>query len=198
MNRLIALLSLPCIVTVGVVAQEKSSPVPGKPTAKTAPAISVNDLESIVSSLGKRSVVRGKVQSTGKSKSGINFLNFRNNKFVALCFPEDLVYFKKGEPADLYKNKTVEISGVISKYKETFQIKVFSPDQVKIVATSPVDEKDENKGDTEEDKSPKAKAEGKDKDDSKDNSTDKKEPTGREKIEKNDSPIDPDKFFDDC
>lgn len=96
--------------------------------------IPVTEAAKIEAQLGKKATIRGKVTRTGRSKAGLQFLNFSNGQFVVVCFPDGVATFTKGEPADLFKDKTVEVTGTIEKYRNSFQIKLASPEQIKIIA----------------------------------------------------------------
>tara|TARA_B100000902_G_C27052829_1_gene784993 strand:+ start:290 stop:712 length:423 start_codon:yes stop_codon:yes gene_type:complete len=106
--------------------------------------VEVAETDKIAAQLGKWANVRGKVERTGKSKANTQFFNFSNNKFVVVCFADALKLFDKGEPADLYNNKRVEISGMIEQYKTQYQIKLCMPDQVKIIQEEPTEDVSEN------------------------------------------------------
>ncbi|MFT4640319.1 MAG: DNA/RNA endonuclease YhcR with UshA esterase domain [Verrucomicrobiales bacterium] len=142
---------------------------------KPKPAvIAVTDAEKIPEQLGKEVTVRGKVTRTGESSGGIQFLNFANYHFVVVCFSDDVVAFKEGKPVDLYKDQVIEVTGTVDKYRDRYQIKLKSPDQIKIVPAKP--------GETlTPDDDPKKAAPESPKEDQKD---------GTEK------PVDPKKFFD--
>ena len=100
--------------------------------------ISVIEPAKIEAQLGKTATVRGKVTRTGQSKGGLQFINFANAQFVVVCFPDAAAKFTKGQPVDLFKEKTIEVTGEIVKYRDKFQIKLESPDQVKVIKAEPV------------------------------------------------------------
>ena len=106
--------------------------------------VEVAETDKIAAQLGKWATVRCKVQRTGKSKANTQFLNFSNNKFVVVCFADALKLFDKGEPADLYNNKRIEIFGMIEQYKAQYQIKLRMPDQMKIIHEEPTEDVSEN------------------------------------------------------
>ena len=109
-----------------------------EPSKKEAPlpVIKVVEVEKIAAALETEVIIRGQVTRTGKSKTGINFLNFANYNFVVVCFPSDAKSFEDGEPADLYKAQVIEVRGKIEKYRDKFQIKLRNLDQIKIVDRS--------------------------------------------------------------
>lgn len=138
--------------------------------------ISVIEPAKIEAQLGKTATVRGKVTRTGQSKGGLQFINFANAQFVVVCFPDAAAKFTKGQPVDLFKEKTIEVTGEIVKYRDKFQIKLESPDQVKVIKAEPVAA---TTAEPAESKAPKKPAKPK----AKQGITDKK-------------PVDPKKFFD--
>ena len=138
--------------------------------------ISVIEPAKIEAQLGKTATVRGKVTRTGQSKGGLQFINFANAQFVVVCFPDAAAKFTKGQPVDLFKEKTIEVTGEIVKYRDKFQNKLESPDQVKVIKAEPVAA---TTAEPAESKAPKKPAKPK----AKQGITDKK-------------PVDPKKFFD--
>ena len=128
--------------------------------------ISVIEPAKIEAQLGKTVTIRGKVTRTGQSKGGLQFLNFANAQFVVVCFPDAVAKFTSGQPVDLYKQKTIDVTGEIVKYRDKFQIKLESPNQIKVAAES---------------KAPKKPATLK---------------TKQGATDKNKKPVDPKKFFD--
>lgn len=108
--------------------------LPSQAEEVTKEVIPVTEAAKIEAQLDKKATIRGKVTRTGRSKAGLQFLNFSNGQFVVVCFPDGVASFTKGEPADLFKDKTVEVTGKIEKYRNSFQIKLASPEQIKIIA----------------------------------------------------------------
>lgn len=108
--------------------------LPSQADEVTKEVIPVTEAAKIEAQLDKKATIRGKVTRTGRSKAGLQFLNFSNGQFVVVCFPDGVASFEKGEPADLFKDKTVEVTGKIEKYRNSFQIKLASPEQIKIIA----------------------------------------------------------------
>ena len=142
-------------------AATKSEPIP------------VTEPARIEAQLGKKATIRGKVTRTGQSKGGLQFINFANAQFVVVCFPDAVAKFAKGEPVGIFKDTTVEITGDIVQYRDKFQIKLESPDQIKVVKAEPA------ATEPAESKAPKKPAKPK----AKEGNADKK-------------PVDPKKFFD--
>lgn len=86
----------------------------------------------ILESEGEKATVRGFVEDTNTNATGIHFLNFRNSEFVCVTFARYLSAFEKG-PADAYLDKWIEVTGEIENYRGSPQIKLLSPEQVKII-----------------------------------------------------------------
>lgn len=79
---------------------------------------------------GQKVTVYGETEGSGKSGSGMNFVNFKGAEFYLVTFKSDLSGFKDGEPADIFDGRRIAVEGVISVYKDKPQIKLTSPDAV--------------------------------------------------------------------
>lgn len=77
--------------------------------------------------------VRGFVERTNTNATGINFLDFKGTDFVCVTFGRHLSSFPDGGPAEIYNEKWIEVSGKIENYRGNPQIRIESPDQVKII-----------------------------------------------------------------
>lgn len=97
------------------------------------PKIDVTDSAALLANEGNEAIVTGKVTSTGSSASGINFLNFDGSDFVCVTFARNLGAFTEGSPVELYDGELIEVTGRIEMYRGSPQIKLESPDQVKIL-----------------------------------------------------------------
>jgi hypothetical protein len=104
---------------------------------------------------GQKVTIYGATIDSGKSQSGTNFVNFKDAEFYLIAFKSDLEPFKEGEPADLFDGKRIVVTGVISIYKDKPQIKLTSPDQVRLLEDGEIfpPEKPKETGDTSEVKS---------------------------------------------
>lgn len=87
---------------------------------------------------GQKVTVYGTTAGSGKSASGTNFVNFKGAEFYLVTFKSDLTQFEDGDPADLYDDKRIAVSGVVSVYQGKPQFKLTSPDQVEILAKDEV------------------------------------------------------------
>lgn len=111
--------------------------------AKETPAPAVlpaNNSVAVRKAVGTTATVRGRVQRASISKSGHHFLNFYSSDLTVVCFKEHLRKFKKG-PAEQFKGKEVEITGRVEDYKGRPQIKLTTPDQIRLVDERAVKQK---------------------------------------------------------
>jgi hypothetical protein len=111
-----------CLLSFRIFSKEEA----GKPQrVKANNAVALRDL------VGKKATVYGKIESTGKSSSGHQFLNFYGKQVSIFCPKTDLPKFKDGAPADLFNNKDIEVTGTLTRYKNKLQIKLTDPAQIK-------------------------------------------------------------------
>lgn len=109
--------------------------------------LAATDDAALRAAKGQTVVVRGKVTRTGKSKAtGVNFINFGAGDFTVVTFGKNLKAFPEGEPADLYKDKFIEVRGEVSLYQDKPQIELASPAQIRIVDEKAVAEASEKEG----------------------------------------------------
>ncbi len=111
--------------------------------APELPRVKAGDIEGVKKLVGKKAVVFGKVISSREvEKSGISFLDLDGGKFTVVCWKESYSKFEGGQsPAKLYKDRDIEVTGEIFEYKGKNgkgdprpEIKLTSPDQVKVVS----------------------------------------------------------------
>jgi len=86
--------------------------------------------------LGKEVTVYGRVESTGKSSSGHQFLNFYGKQVSVMCPSNLIAKFRDGAPADVYRGKTVEVTGQLQLYKGKLQLKLTDPEKIKKLETT--------------------------------------------------------------
>lgn len=110
-------------------AQEETAEAPAA-DLPTIEAVATDDLKA---KEGQKVIVYGETADSGKSQSGTNFVNYKGAEFYLITFKSDLEPFKDGEPADLFNGKRIAVTGVISIYKDKPQIKLTSPDQVRLL-----------------------------------------------------------------
>ena len=173
----------------------------------TLPALRAEDLpranaieeDAVRALLGKKSIITGKVTDAFESPKGMTFLNLDGGKFTVVAWKESYDKFEGGSPAKLYKDKTLEVTGEVFEYRSKgaaktdpgkLEIKLISPDQIKILTTPDADAKPEEPKADPKDKSSKTKKDSKtDKPAGDQKETDAKTPA--EKPER----VDPKKYF---
>lgn len=169
--------------------------------ADDLPRVNASEEKALRELVGKKATVHGRVIATKELKTGLTFLDFEGGKFTAIVWKDDYAKFEGGTPAQLYGKKIIEVTGPVFVYKAKnakadapgkLEIKLTSPDQVKIIKEipSPADGVLEEKTDSEPKKSPEGKNPG-----------GAKDPKSAEKEEKPAPPentparVDPKKFF---
>lgn len=93
--------------------------------------IPASDSRALREHVGERVTVFGQVARTGKSNSGINFLNFASAEITAVCHPKAADQFPNGQPADIFRDADVEITGKIEIYRGKLQVEISGPDAVR-------------------------------------------------------------------
>ncbi|MBE7213057.1 MAG: hypothetical protein INR65_18755 [Gluconacetobacter diazotrophicus] len=117
----------------------RAAPTPAataSPAAADAP-LDAADLAALRPHVNEKVKVRGTPTNSGHSKAGnVGYLNFAGaHQGVALVF-----FFKSGETGALaseddlkqYVGKSIVVTGQLTEYKGDLQIKVESPDQIKV------------------------------------------------------------------
>ena len=172
--------------------------------AEDLPRASAEEESAVRALLGKKATITGRVTDAFESPKGMTFLNLEGGKFTLVAWKDRYEKFEGGSPAKLYKGKTIEVTGAIEEYRPKgaskedpgkLQIRLNSPDQVKILITPEADPKeaDSKEADKKEepkdskDKSAKAKKDAKPAEDKKET----KPGTYKEKPER----VDPKKYF---
>ncbi|MEM9283584.1 MAG: hypothetical protein AAGA96_17315 [Verrucomicrobiota bacterium] len=95
--------------------------------------LKATDTDSLKAKEGQKVTVYGNTANSGKSASGTNFVNFEGAEFYLVTFKSDLVQFPDGEPSDVLDGKLLAVSGVVSIYQSKPQIKLVSPDQIRLI-----------------------------------------------------------------
>lgn len=102
---------------------------------------------------GEVVIVEFKVAQAREVDSGVCFLNSAGGagdpkRFTAFITSKGLKKFREDpkteKPADLFKGKQIQVSGAIKKYKDSWEIEVNDPSQIKIIEAKK-DEKAEAK-----------------------------------------------------
>ncbi|MCA9215179.1 MAG: hypothetical protein KDB27_19055 [Planctomycetales bacterium] len=112
------------------IAQRTSAP---QIAAATKEVLKAQNLVQLRQNVGEHVTVSGTVARATKSSTGHQFLNFQASELSVVCLAADAKNFTKGSIVDLYKNKTIEIEGKLELYKNKPQIKITSPDQIRLV-----------------------------------------------------------------
>jgi endonuclease/exonuclease/phosphatase family metal-dependent hydrolase len=133
-------------VAAGERTLQEIGPIPetipaSAPAPKLADGIlSASDDAAIRAAVGQTAAVQGTVSRVGATESGsITFINFTGNdrgKFVAIVRKERLTDVAAAFGGDLQSlaGKTVEVHGTIELYRNTPEIVVGQPDQLRAVA----------------------------------------------------------------
>lgn len=124
-------------------AEPLTAPSPEATPASTetaaAPEVTLaEDTASLQSKVGSEVLVEGVVKNVGKGPNdGITFLNFGDRKtgFVAVIFRP--AYDKFPEGFEKYANQKVRVRGTLENFRDRqLQVKIFTPDQLEIIAES--------------------------------------------------------------
>ena len=122
----ISVILLPVLIGAGTLRAQEG--------AEGLPILTATDTAALKAKDGQKVLVFGETERSGKSGSGMNFVNFKDAEFYLVTFKSDLAAFKEGEPSDIYNGKRLAVAGVVSIYKDKPQIKLTSPDQVRVLA----------------------------------------------------------------
>ena len=79
--------------------------------------ISAKDALTLRTLVGRQVTVFGRVIGTNVSdRSGHHFLNFENSELSVICFASDLDSFSSSRPAERYRSRDIEITGLLERY----------------------------------------------------------------------------------
>ena len=111
----------------------------GQSTAKQAapPRVRAGDTATLGRHVGKTVTVYGHVARTGKSSSGINFLNFGGAELTIVCLAADAAKFKDGLPADVYRDADIEVTGEVERFRGKLQVRLTAPAHIRRVDLTP-------------------------------------------------------------
>ncbi len=135
--RLFAVVLLGLLANASCSAEQRVEPRAAEP-ADESQAIAVTDVAVLRQKVGETVTVRGRVSRTGKSSSGINFLNFAGTELTVVCFKENAAKFDAA-PADLFDGKDVEVTGTLERFKGKLQVPLDGPDAIRIVKVAAPD-----------------------------------------------------------
>ena len=100
---------------------------------KAPPRVDAKDKVALREHLGKKATVFGRIKTAKDWDGGANFLNFDGGEFMLVCFESEYANFPEGKPAEIYRDKHLEVTGYINEYKGKLQIKLTNPGQIKVV-----------------------------------------------------------------
>jgi DNA/RNA endonuclease YhcR with UshA esterase domain len=149
---------------------EKQQPAGSDKEEKQIPRVKATDMISVRDLVGEEAIVTGKVTRTfNAEKDGITFINLEGGKFIVICWKRNYSKFPGENPAELYKDKVIEITGKVKEYRKkqgveaSLEIELKDPSQIKILDKKATDEKEKSdkKDAGKEDKKAKAKDEAK-------------------------------------
>lgn len=133
------------------------------------PKVKATEEKAIRALVGKKATITGRVVAAKEAKNGMTFLDLEGGKFTVVAWKEDYASFEGGSPAKLYAKQEIEVTGTVLDYKGKngkadepgkLEIKLKTPDQVKILSgKTPAEDADDAK-DKDEDKE-KARKDGK-------------------------------------
>lgn len=105
---------------------------------ETQQRVSAKDALALRALAGRQATVFGRVTGTNvANRSGHHFLDFENPGFTVICFASDLDKFSSGQPAERYRGRDVEITGLVERYRDKLQIRLREPAQITILASPP-------------------------------------------------------------
>jgi hypothetical protein len=112
-------------------------PRPSAAAKQEAEALPAQNVVQLRRHVGKSVTVRGRIARTSKAQgAGHQFLNFDGSELTAICFAEDIKNFPDGAPVELFRDRTVELTGKLELYRDKLQIKLRDPKQIRIVEDS--------------------------------------------------------------
>ena len=176
--RLLSTLALLCALSAPLQAQDTKPDAAAetKPAADASalPKADASDEAAVRALLGQKATITGEVTTSFASdKTGMTFITMAGGTFTVVCWKRSYDKFEGGSPADLYRGKKIEITGMVEEYKGKsgtdagkLQIKLNEPGQIKITGeATAAGGKDKGKEkDTKEAGKEKGKASGKKKD----------------------------------
>ena len=173
--------------------------------AEDLPRASAEEESAVRALLGKKATITGKVTDAFESPKGMTFLNLEGGKFTLVAWKDSYDKFEGGSPAKLYKDKTIEVTGQVFEFRPKgaskedpgkLEIKVSSPDQIKVLTPAEPETKEDDKKEESKDskeKSPKAKKDAKPPKDEK--PSEAKKDTKPEPDKEKPKRVDPKKYF---
>lgn len=127
-----------CLFTVFVLFGTFLLPGCGKENSVAESRLHVSESGKLAALEGQDVVVYGKADANKVSGgSAHHFLNFSGSDFSVMCPSEFVAGFPEGGPANLFRDKLVEIRGTLKLHRGKPQITLTSPDQIKELSSAP-------------------------------------------------------------
>ena len=98
--------------------------------------IPAENVTALHKQVGQSVVVVGRIARTGRSSSGMQFLNFADSELTVVCGKEDAAKFQPHDPADLFRGLSVTVRGELELYRGKVQIRLRDPEQIETKSTS--------------------------------------------------------------
>lgn len=101
------------------------------PEAQTTPTVAWKDAGLV---LGRQAYVVGKIERTGKARSGHVFLNFSEQRGSATIFiRKENVHNFAQPPEKFYRDKMVRVKGFVTEFKGAPEIAIAGPDAIDVL-----------------------------------------------------------------
>lgn len=125
--------------------RNQSTQTSAREQSESLPAIVAGNQQELRERVGQKVVVSGDVSRIGISDSGHRFINFNSNPELSLFISsQDVRKFQPDPPEKLYRDQTIAATGRLERFKEKLQIRIQSPEAIRILekpATPPDQEK---------------------------------------------------------
>ena len=174
-------------------------------SAQDLPRASAEEESAVRALIGKKATITGKVTDAFESPKGMTYLNLEGGKFTIIAWKDSYDKFEGGSPAKLYKEKTIEVTGQVFEFRPKgaskddpgkLEIKLNSPDQIKVLTTAePETKEDDKKEDAKDSKEKSTKAKKDAKPAKEEKPADAKKETKPESDKDKPERVDPKKYF---
>ena len=96
--------------------------------------IAAENVATLRKQVGESVTIVGRIARTGRSASGIQFLNFADSELTLVCGKQDAAKFKPKDPADQFRGQVVTVRGELELYRGKVRIRLRAPEQIEIKA----------------------------------------------------------------
>ena len=86
--------------------------------------IAAENVATLRKQVGESVTVVGRIARTGRSASGMQFLNFADSELTLVCGKQDAAKFKPKDPADQFRGQVVTVRGELELYRGKVQIRL--------------------------------------------------------------------------